>query len=157
MKIGRITVSDRASAGIYQDLSGPAIEKALAEVFPCAGATFVVRVIPDERELIERALIELVDDAQCPLVITTGGTGPSRRDITPEATLAVIEKEIPGFGEIMRVKSFEIAPTSILSRGTAGIRGRSLILNLPGSPKAVRECLSFLGPALQECLKHLAE
>lgn len=157
MKIGRITISDRASAGIYDDLSGPAIEEALAAIFHAESTEYSVRLIPDEKQRIELALIELTDAVRCDLVLTTGGTGPSQRDITPEATRTVITKELPGFGEIMRMKSFKIAPTAILSRATAGIRGRSLIVNLPGSPKAVRECLAILGPALREGIKHLRE
>jgi molybdopterin adenylyltransferase len=155
-KIGRVTASDRATAGVYEDLSGPAIEQALAEVF--GPATEFVRVlIPDERDQIAAALRRLCDEENCDLVVTTGGTGPAKRDVTPEATREVLEKEMPGFGEIMRARSFDIAPTSILSRATAGLRRRSLILNLPGSPKAVRECLAILGPALRECVKHLRE
>ncbi len=155
-KIGRVTASDRATAGVYEDLSGPAIEQALANVF--GPATEFVRVlIPDEREQIAAALRRLCDNEACDLVVTTGGTGPAKRDVTPEATREVLDKEMPGFGEIMRARSFDIAPTSILSRATAGLRQRSLILNLPGSPKAVRECLAILGPALLECVKHLRE
>jgi molybdopterin adenylyltransferase len=156
VKIGRITASDRATAGVYEDLSGPAIEQALAEVF---GPTteFVRVLVPDERDQIAAALRCLCDEANCDLVVTSGGTGPAKRDVTPEATREVLEKEMPGFGEIMRARSFDIAPTSILSRATAGLRRRSLILNLPGSPKAVRECLAILGPALRECVKHLRE
>lgn len=155
IKIGRLTASDRASQGVYQDLSGPAIEEALRELFP--DAVFVPRLLPDERGKLSAVLVELCDNEHCHLVITTGGTGPSPRDVTPEATRAVLDRELPGFGEIMRMKSFAIAPTAILTRATAGTRGRSLIVNLPGSPKAVRECLGFLAPALGECLKHLAE
>ncbi len=157
MKIGRITASDRASAGVYLDLSGPAIEESLAKIFPSETAEYAIRLLPDDRAQLELALIELADDERCELIVTTGGTGPTDRDITPEATRSVIGKELPGFGEIMRLKSFEIAPTAILSRATAGIRGRTLIVNLPGSPKAVRECLAILGPALRECLAHLRE
>ena len=154
MKIGRVTLSDRASAGIYEDLSGPAIELVLLECWggPC---DFLVRLLPDEQDQIEAALVELCDQEQCPLVVTTGGTGPSVRDVTPEATSAVIEKELPGFGEAMRMNNFAAVPTAILTRGTAGIRGSSLILNLPGNPKAIRECLPMLVPAIRECLRHL--
>jgi molybdopterin adenylyltransferase len=156
IKIGRLTISDRASAGVYQDLSGPAIEEALAALF--AGAADFSRVlVPDERPQIAAALRALCDEGHCALVITTGGTGPAARDVTPEATREILEKELPGFGEIMRARSFDIAPTSILSRAVAGVRGRSLVINLPGSPKAVRECLAILAPAIRECLKHLAE
>jgi molybdopterin adenylyltransferase len=156
VKIGRLTISDRASAGIYEDLSGPAIEEALAGLFGGA-AEFVRVLVPDERPQIAAALQRLCDQDACALVVTTGGTGPSQRDVTPEATREILEKELPGFGEIMRVRSFDIAPTSILSRAVAGVRGRSLVINLPGSPKAVRECLAILAPAIRECLKHLAE
>lgn len=157
MKIGRITASDRAAAGIYADLSGPAIEEGLRPFFPDLTPEFVVRLLPDERTALSDTLRELCDRERCDLVLTTGGTGPSARDITPEATRDILEKELPGFGEIMRMESFKIVPTAILSRATAGIRGRTLIINLPGSPKAVRECLAILGPAIRECLKHLAE
>lgn len=154
MKIGRVTLSDRAHAGVYEDLSGPAIERVWLECWgePC---DFLVRLLPDEQDQIEAALIELCDQEQCPLVITTGGTGPSARDVTPEATHAVIEKELPGFGEAMRMKSFSTVPTAILTRATAGIRGASLVLNLPGNPPSIRECLPMLVPAIRECLKHL--
>lgn len=154
MRIGRLTVSDRASGGVYEDRSGPEIEAALQAIFP-RGVEFVRALVPDERPRIEEALTRLVDDEGCALVVTTGGTGPSPRDITPEATRTVIAKELPGFGEIMRAKSFETVPTAILSRATAGIRGTSLVLNLPGNPKAVRECLTILGPAILDALGHL--
>jgi len=154
MKIGRLTLSDRASAGIYEDRSGPAIEEGLASILP-GDHTYERLLIPDEREDISRALIRLCDEKSCELVLTTGGTGPSARDVTPEATRTVLDKELPGFGEIMRIRSFAIAPTSILSRATAGIRGQSLIVNLPGSPKAVGECLAIIGPAIAEALRHL--
>ncbi len=156
VKIGRLTISDRASAGVYEDLSGPAIEEALAALFG-GTAEFVRVLVPDERPQIAAALQGLCDKDGCALVVTTGGTGPSKRDVTPEATREILEKELPGFGEIMRGRSFDIAPTSILSRAVAGVRGRSLVINLPGSPKAVRECLAILAPAIRECLKHLAE
>jgi molybdopterin adenylyltransferase len=156
VKIGRLTISDRASAGVYEDLSGPAIEEALAALFGGA-AQFARALVPDERPKIAAALRGLCDDEGCALVVTTGGTGPAARDVTPEATREILEKELPGFGEIMRARSFDIAPTSILSRAVAGVRGRSLVVNLPGSPKAVRECLAILAPAIRECLKHLRE
>ena len=154
VKIGRLTISDRASAGVYEDLSGPAIEEALAGLFGGA-AEFCHLLVPDERPQIADALRQLCDQEKCALVVTTGGTGPSARDVTPEATREVLEKELPGFGEIMRVRSFDIAPTSILSRSISGVRGKSLVINLPGSPKAVRECLAILAPAIRECLQHL--
>ncbi len=154
VKIGRLTISDRASAGVYEDLSGPAIEEALAGLFGGA-AEFSRLLVPDERPQIAGALRQLCDQDRCALVVTTGGTGPTPRDVTPEATREILEKELPGFGEIMRVRSFDLAPTSILSRSVSGIRGKSLVINLPGSPKAVRECLAILAPAIRECLKHL--
>jgi molybdopterin adenylyltransferase len=156
MKVGRVTCSDRASAGVYQDKGGPEIERVVSSIWPDS-VEFAARVIPDEVEGIKAALIELSEIEHCPLIITTGGTGFARRDVTPEATLAVIEKELPGFGEIMRSISFAVAPTSILSRATAGVRGRSLIINLPGNPKAIAQCLPPLLPAIQEALRHLAE
>jgi molybdopterin adenylyltransferase len=154
MKIARITLSDRASAGIYQDRSGPEIERILGEAFG-TGITWNREVIPDEHQQIEQLLIRLCDADACDLIVTTGGTGPAPRDVTPEATRAVLERELPGFGEVMRVMSFPTVPTAILSRATAGTRGRSLILNLPGNPKAIGECLPMLLPAIREAIKHL--
>jgi molybdopterin adenylyltransferase len=156
LKVGRVTLSDRASAGIYQDLSGPEIERIFLLHWqePC---TFVARLLPDEQARIEATLVELCDEIGCPLVITTGGTGPSSRDVTPEATRAVISRELPGFGEVMRMQSFPTVPTAILSRATAGIRGASLIVNLPGNPRAVGECLPLLVLAIREGLRHLGE
>ncbi len=154
MKFARITLSDRASAGVYEDRSGPAIEQFFAE--RVADEIEWQRVlIPDERAQIEAALLRLTDEEKCALVVTTGGTGPSPRDVTPEATRAVLERELPGFGEIIRVQSFAKVPTSILSRSTAGTRGASLIINLPGNPRAIGECLPLLLPAIVECLDHL--
>jgi molybdopterin adenylyltransferase len=153
MKIGRITISDRASAGIYEDRSGPEIENVLCEFF--AGATFDSKIVPDEVDLIASALKNFADDLKCDLVVTTGGTGISARDVTPEATRKVLEKELPGFGEIMRVQSFAKVKTAILSRAVAGTRGQTLIVNLPGKPRAVRECLEILAPAMREGLAHL--
>lgn len=150
MKIGRVTASDRASSGVYEDRSGPAIEAALATLFP--GAEWHRRIVPDERGLLAEALRELCDSERCDLVVTTGGTGPMRRDVTPEATRDVIERELPGFGEILRTRTFDVAPTSILSRATAGTRGSTLIVNLPGRPEAVAECLAVLGPAIVKCI-----
>lgn len=154
MKVARLTLSDRASAGVYADLSGPEIERILG----LAGVVvtdWIRRVMPDDRLAIEEVLKQLVDDERCDLVLTTGGTGPSARDVTPEATRAVVDREFPGFGEIMRVQSFASVPTSILSRATAGTRGRALIVNLPGQPKAIGECLPLVVPAIREALKHL--
>ena len=154
MKIGRVTISDRASAGIYEDRSGPEIEKVLCEVF-AGELKFISTVVPDEVELISAALRKLADTEQCDLIVTTGGTGVSARDVTPEATKAVLEKELPGFGELMRMQSFANVKTAILSRATAGARGKSLIVNLPGKPSAVRECLEILAPAIREGVAHL--
>jgi molybdopterin adenylyltransferase len=153
MKIGRITISDRASAGVYADRSGPEIENVLREFF--ADATFESKIVPDEVDLIAAALKNFVDELNCVLVMTTGGTGISARDVTPEATRMVLEKELPGFGEIMRVQSFAKVKTAILSRAVAGTRGQTLIVNLPGKPTAVRECLEILAPAIREGLAHL--
>jgi len=155
MRIGRVTISDRASAGIYADRSGPAIEEALRKIFD-QSTVFESALIPDERAQIAATLRDLADARKCDLIVTTGGTGPGARDVTPEATRDVIEKELPGFGEIMRARSFERVRTAILSRATAGIRGRTLIVNLPGSPAAVAECLELLAEAIRECLEHLA-
>ncbi|HEY3932782.1 MAG TPA: molybdopterin adenylyltransferase [Verrucomicrobiae bacterium] len=154
MKIGRITVSDRASAGIYADRSGPEIENVLRE-FLGGEATFESAIVPDEENLISAALKKFADELKCDLIVTTGGTGISTRDVTPEATRAVLEKELPGFGETMRVQSFAKVKTAILSRAVAGTRGKSLIVNLPGKPSAVRECLEILAPAMREGLAHL--
>jgi molybdopterin adenylyltransferase len=155
MKVGRITLSDRAAAGIYEDKSGPEIERVIQDLFDEV-LVFERMVLPDVQDEIELALIRLADVEQCPLIVTTGGTGPSERDVTPEATRAVIEKELPGFGEVMRAQSYTVVKTAILSRATAGIRGRSLIINLPGRPRAIGECLPLLGPAVAECLDHVA-
>ncbi len=154
MRIGRVTVSDRASAGLYPDRSGPEIECALRDLFG-PETEFVVAVIPDEQEELAAKLTELADRAHCALIVTTGGTGISARDVTPEATRAVLEKELPGFGEIMRMQSFARTRTAILSRATAGTRGRSLIVNLPGKPAAVAECLAILADAIREGVAHL--
>jgi len=156
MKIGRVTLSDRAHAGVYADLSGPEIERVLRECLD-PGAEFVVRVLPDEQRQIEMSLIALSDSLRCELIVTTGGTGPSPRDVTPEATRAVLDRELPGFGETMRAVSFARVPTAILSRATAGTRGKTLVINLPGNPRAIAECLPPLVPAIRECLKHLAD
>jgi len=149
-KIGILTVSDRASRGEYEDRGGPAIREYLAEILTSPWEP-VARVISDERPLIEQTLCELCDDGCC-LVITTGGTGPAARDVTPEATEAVAQKLMPGFGELMRKVSLEKVPTAILSRQTAAIRGGALIVNLPGQPKAIRECLDAVFPAIPYCV-----
>lgn len=156
MKVGRVTLSDRASAGVYEDLSGPEIERVFTECWgaPCE---FLSRLLPDDQARIAETLRALCDREDCPLVITTGGTGPSARDVTPEATCEILTRELPGFGEIMRMQSFAKVPTAILSRATAGVRGRSLIINLPGNPRAIGECLPLLIPAIREALKHLRD
>jgi molybdopterin adenylyltransferase len=151
LKIGIITASDRASAGIYEDISGKAIIDTLKEYIKTPW-TEVYRVIADEQSQIEAAMIELADKEGCSLVVTTGGTGPAKRDITPEATEAVCEKMMPGFGELMRQVSLKYVPTAILSRQTAGIRGNTLIVNLPGKPKSIRECLDAVFPAIPYCI-----
>ncbi len=151
IKIGIITTSDRASAGIYEDISGKAIESTLKEYLKSEWKP-LYRLIPDEQKVIEQTMIELCDQEGCALVVTTGGTGPALRDVTPEATEAVCEKMLPGFGELMRQESLKYVPTAILSRQTAGIRGKSLILNLPGKPKSIRECLDAVFPAIPYCV-----
>ena len=150
-KIGMVTVSDRASRGEYEDRGGPAIREYFEEVLT-SGWEAVPRVIPDDGAVVESTLIELCDEEQCCLVITTGGTGPAKRDITPEATEAICEKGMPGFGELMRQVSLRAVPTAILSRQTAGIRGGTLIVNLPGQPRAIRECLDAVMPAIPYCI-----
>lgn len=150
-RIGIVTVSDRASAGTYEDLSGPAIRDTL-RAFLASHWEECYRLIPDERPLIEETLRKLVDEEGCCLVLTTGGTGPAQRDVTPEATEAVCDKLMPGFGEQMRAVSLRYVPTAILSRQTAGIRGRGLIVNLPGKPKSIRECLEAVFPAIPYCI-----
>ena len=147
VRIGVVSVSDRASSGVYEDKGIPALKEWLARAVrnPVSWET---RLIPDERDAISAALCELVDDAGCDLVLTTGGTGPAPRDVTPEATLAVADREMPGFGEQMRQISLNFVPTAILSRQVAVIRGKALIINLPGQPKSIAETLEGL-PAHQ--------
>jgi len=149
-KIGIVTVSDRASRGEYEDRGGPAIRAYLEGILTSPWAP-LVRVIPDDRPTIELALKQLCDEGCC-LIVTTGGTGPALRDVTPEATEAVCEKMMPGFGELMRKVSLEKVPTAILSRQTAGIRGETLIVNLPGQPRAIAECLDAVFPAIPYCI-----
>lgn len=150
-RIGVVTVSDRASRGEYEDLGGPAIQAYFDEVLTSPWEPRAV-VISDEQPLIERTLIDLVDVQGCCLVVTTGGTGPAPRDVTPEATEAVADKLMPGFGELMRQVSLQYVPTAILSRQTAVIRGKALIVNLPGKPKSIRECLDAVMPAIPYCI-----
>lgn len=151
IRIGIVTVSDRASLGVYQDLGGPAINDLLHEILSCNFET-VAKIIPDEQPLIESTLKELCDVEKCCLVVTTGGTGPAKRDVTPEATEAVCDKILDGFGEQMRAISLKIVPTAILSRQIAGIRGSTLIINLPGKPSAIRDCLLAVFPAVPYCI-----
>ncbi len=150
-KIGIVNVSDRASAGLYEDIPGKAAVALLNEYLKTPWEPEYA-VVPDEQPLIENILIEMADDRGCCLIVTTGGTGPAPRDVTPEATEAVCHKLLPGFGELMRATSLRYVPTAILSRQTAGIRGRCLILNLPGKPKAIRECLEAVFPAIPYCI-----
>jgi molybdopterin adenylyltransferase len=151
MKIGILTISDRASRGEYEDKGGPAIVEFLREALTCDWEPHTL-VIPDEQDQIESSLKAMCDDEGCCLVVTTGGTGPAKRDVTPEATEAVCDKLLPGFGELMRQVSLRSVPTAILSRQTAGVRGRSLIINLPGKPAAIRECLLAVMPAVPYCI-----
>jgi molybdopterin adenylyltransferase len=149
IRIGIVTISDRASKGVYEDKGGPAIQDCLREILSCAWEA-VPRLIPDEQPIIEQTLIELCE--QCCLVVTTGGTGPAQRDVTPEATEAVCDKILDGFGEQMRAVSLKVVPTAILSRQIAGIRGKALIVNLPGKPSAIRDCLLAVFPAIPYCI-----
>lgn len=150
-RIGILTISDRASRGDYEDKGGPAIQAWFTRVLTSPWEP-VARIIPDEQAQIEAALCELSDKEQCSLIVTTGGTGPALRDVTPEATEAVCSKMMPGFGELMRTASLKFVPTAILSRQTAGIRGKSLIVNLPGKPSAIDDCLNAVFPAIPYCL-----
>jgi molybdopterin adenylyltransferase len=145
--VGLVSISDRASQGVYQDEGIPALEEWFGKAVTSPAVRMVKRLIPDERPAIEAALKELVDREGCHLVLTTGGTGPAPRDVTPEATLAVADKVMPGFGEQMRQVSLRFVPTAILSRQVGVIRGKALILNLPGQPKAIRETLEGLKDA----------
>lgn len=149
--IGILTVSDRATAGVYEDLSGPAIRATLEAYLASPWEAFPL-LVPDEQDQIEAALRHLADEAGCCLVLTTGGTGPARRDVTPEATAAVCDRILDGFGEQMRAASLAFVPTAILSRQIAGTRGKTLIINLPGKPKSIRECLDAVFPAVPYCI-----
>ncbi|CAM3745196.1 molybdopterin adenylyltransferase [Aquirufa aurantiipilula] len=151
IKIGVINVSDRASAGIYEDIPGKAVVELLKE-YLISDFEVVYAVIPDEQSLLEQTMCQMADEAEACLIVTTGGTGPALRDVTPEATEAVCQKMMPGFGELMRQVSLQYVPTAILSRQTAGIRGKSLIVNLPGKPKAIRQCLEAVFPAIPYCI-----
>ena len=150
-KIGIITVSDRCHQGIYEDISGKAIIETL-DNYLISTWEKIYEVVPDEKEVIETTIIDMVDRQNCCLVITTGGTGPAKRDVTPEATEAVCDRMMPGFGELMKAKSLEFVPTAILSRQTAGLRKDSLIINLPGKSKSIKECLDAVFPAVPYCI-----
>ena len=150
-KIGIITASDRASKGIYEDLSGRAIIDTMNDYLTSPWEE-VYRCVEDDQQTLEETMKDLVDNEGCCLVVTTGGTGPSLRDVTPEATEAVCDRMMPGFGELMRTESLKFVPTAILSRQTAGLRGSSLIVNLPGKPKSIRECLDAVFPAIPYCI-----
>ena len=150
-KIGVLNISDRAAAGIYSDEPGQACLALLRE-WLTTPFDIDYKIIPDERDLIAAELRRMADEVGCCLVVTTGGTGPAPRDVTPEATRDVIKKELPGFGELMRATSLRYVPTAILSRQTAGTRGRTLIVNLPGRPKAIRENLEAVFPAIPYCI-----
>ena len=149
--IGLVSISDRASAGVYEDKGIPGLEQWFAAAL-ASPWRMETRLIPDEQPMIERTLVELVDTVGCNLVLTTGGTGPAPRDVTPEATLAVAHKVLPGFGEQMRQVSLKYVPTAILSRQVGVVRGRALILNLPGQPKAIKETLDGVFPAVPYCI-----
>lgn len=152
MLISIVTVSDRCSKGLCEDKSGPLISELLSPV--AETAEYVI--VPDEKELISAELIRLSDEVKSDIIFTTGGTGFAPRDVTPEATKAAIEKEVPGIPEAIRAKSLEITPKAMLSRAAAGIRGKTLIINLPGSPKAVRESLEVVLPVLEHAVETLS-
>ncbi len=151
IKIGVVTTSDRASAGIYEDISGVAIMDTMKD-YLLNECEYIYRCIPDDQNTIEATLVELSKDENCDIVVTTGGTGPALRDVTTEATINVCQKLLPGFGEQMRAVSLQYVPTAILSRQTAGICHDSLIINLPGKPKSIRECLDAVFPAVPYCI-----
>ena len=151
VRIGFVTVSDRASRGEYEDLGGPAMQAWLSNALTNDWEA-VARVVPDEQDQVEATLKELADEVGCCLIVTTGGTGPALRDITPEATIAVSDKILDGFGEQMRAVSLKFVPTAILSRQLAAIRGQSLIINLPGKPSAIGDCLEAVFPAVPYCI-----
>ena len=151
IKIGIITSSDRAASNVYDDISGQEIIRTLREYLVSKWEP-IYRVVPDEQDLLEQTMVELSDREGCCLIVTTGGTGPALRDVTPEATEAVCQKMMPGFGELMRQVSLAYVPTAILSRQTAGIRNQSLIVNLPGKPTAIRQCLDAVFPAIPYCI-----
>ncbi|MCZ8203775.1 molybdopterin adenylyltransferase [Gemmatimonas sp.] len=154
LSLGIVTISDRASTGVYDDRSGPAIRDVFAR-WVATPVHEVYKLVPDDQAVIEATLRELADETRCHLVVTTGGTGPAPRDVTPEATLAVCERVLPGFGEQMRAESLKSVPTAILSRQLAGTRGGSLIINLPGKPAAIEECLRAVWGAIPYCIELL--
>lgn len=154
LTLGIVTISDRASTGVYEDKSGPAIRDVYTR-WLATPWTEAYRLVPDEQPAIEAALCELADVVRCPLIVTTGGTGPAPRDVTPEATMAVCDRILPGFGEQMRAVSMKTVPTAILSRQLAGTRGASLIINLPGKPAAIDECLRAVWAAVPYCVELL--
>lgn len=151
IKIGILVSSDRASSGVYEDISGKTIKEVLSS-FIANECEFVYEVVSDDFAPLESALKKMCDECGCDLVVTTGGTGPAPRDIIPEVTQSVCEKMLPGFGEQMRAVSLQYVPTAILSRQSAGVRGKSLILNLPGKPKSIKECLEAVFPAIPYCI-----
>ncbi|MDM8528519.1 molybdopterin adenylyltransferase [Anaerolineales bacterium HSG24] len=151
VKIGIVTVSDRASRGEYEDRSGPAVQAYLESIISSNWQP-ITKIVPDEAEILTQTLVDLADEVGCCLIITTGGTGPTSRDITPDITTHVCNKLLPGFGEVMRRISFDKVPTAILSRQIAGIREQTLLVNLPGSPKAIQECLEAVFPAIPHCI-----
>lgn len=152
INIGILTISDRASQGIYQDISGEEIRRFFKENIKSEWQECYY-LINDNYENIKKTLMKISDKDNCSLIITTGGTGPAARDLTPDATIAVCSRLLPGFGELMRIENAKKVPTAILSRQVAGIRGKTLIINLPGNPKAINECLSIVFPAIPDCLK----
>lgn len=151
IKIGILVSSDRASSGVYEDISGKAIKEVLSS-FIANECVFVYEVVSDDFAPLQSVLKKMCDEDKCDLVVTTGGTGPAPRDIIPEVTQSVCEKMLPGFGEQMRVVSLQYVPTAILSRQSAGVRGKSLILNLPGKPKSIKECLEAVFPSIPYCI-----
>jgi molybdopterin adenylyltransferase len=151
IKIGILTSSDRAATNVYEDISGKEIIKFLNE-YLISKWEIVYLVLPDEKDQLESAMVQMADQDGCCLVISTGGTGPALRDVIPEATESVCEKMLPGFGELMRNESLKYVPTAILSRQSAGIRGSTLIINLPGKPTAIRQCLEAVFPAIPYCI-----
>jgi molybdopterin adenylyltransferase len=149
INIGILTVSDKGSRGQREDLSGPAIRDMVVGI----GAVVLYEVVPDEKVQISKKLVEWADGGKVDVILTNGGTGLTPRDVTPEATLAIVDKEVPGIAEVMRARSLQITPMAMLSRATAGLRGQCLMINLPGSPKAVRECLEVVLPAIPHAVQ----